>query len=132
MRRTPTPEQQAQAAERRAKLRALAHQIGAMSDEERATVAARIGVVTIEGRRLSLHNQLMIAMQAPTASVVGGFKQWRKAGRAVVKGEHGIGIWIPRFGEGEDGTAAPAPECFLFGFVFDISQTAPAGAEVEA
>lgn len=55
MKRTLTPEQIAKRDERRGRMRALASQISKMSDAERAEIAARYSVVTIEGRTLSLH-----------------------------------------------------------------------------
>jgi antirestriction protein ArdC len=102
-----------------------------MPEGERAALAAKVvGVVTVEGHALSLHNVLLIAMQCPTATIVGGFRQWIKAGRAVRKGEHGISIWVPvkPKGETEQG-AAPAADPkggdtrFIAGYVFDVSQT---------
>lgn len=43
----------------------------------------------------SLGNQLLIAMQHPTASAVAGFRAWRKLGYCVRKGQKGIRIWAP-------------------------------------
>lgn len=111
-------------------MRALAQRIGAMPEEQRAALAARAGIRTIEGHALSVFNCCMVLSQMP-ASVVGGFQQWRKAGRCVRKGEHGAAIWVPvpvgkaREGaesgdaEGEGGTR------FVLGTVFDIAQTDP-------
>jgi hypothetical protein len=46
-----------------------------MSDEQRAAIAARMPITTIEGRALSMRNHVMCFMQNPTAiTVVGGFK----------------------------------------------------------
>ena len=45
--------------------------------------------------RYSLTNQLLIAVQHPTATSVGSFKRWREGGYKVMKGEHGIRIWAP-------------------------------------
>jgi len=76
-----------------------------------------------------------VAMQCPSASVVGGFRQWIAQGRCVIKGQHGIGIWIPTKKKGTEAefpktiteAVAQAPERhgFIFGTVFDIGQTAP-------
>ena len=39
----------------------------------------------------SFQNCMLIAMQRPDATHVAGFHAWRKLGRFVRKGEHGIG-----------------------------------------
>lgn len=46
-------------------------------------------------RAYSLNNQLLIAMQCPTASRVAGYKTWQKLGRQVLKGEKSIRIFAP-------------------------------------
>jgi N-terminal domain of anti-restriction factor ArdC len=43
----------------------------------------------------SLGNQLLIAMQRPSASRVAGFKAWLKLGYCVSRGETAIRIWAP-------------------------------------
>jgi N-terminal domain of anti-restriction factor ArdC len=43
----------------------------------------------------SLGNQLLIAMQRPTARRVAGFKAWLKLGYCVSRGETAIRIWAP-------------------------------------
>jgi antirestriction protein ArdC len=43
----------------------------------------------------SLHNQLLIAFQAPGATRVAGFRRWLSLGYAVRKGERGLSIWAP-------------------------------------
>ena len=129
MRRALTAEQLEASAARKARLREICHKITAMSEGERAAFAGRISPITVEGRRLSLHNACMVAFQNPAATVLGGFQQWRREGRQVRKGEHGIGIWIPRFKAGADGEESGSPEGFIFGTVFDVSQTDPATVE---
>jgi antirestriction protein ArdC len=82
----------------------------------------------------------MIAMQNPRASVVGGFRQWLKAGRAVRKGEAGACIWIPLHSangqaetpaaEGQDGEPMDGSKTgFGLATVFDVTQTDEKGAE---
>jgi hypothetical protein len=106
------------------------------SAAEREDIAARIGaVVTVEGRPLSRCNQALVAFQsgALTAmpTVVGGFRQWLRAGRCVEKGQHGLAIWYPRGGkkaavEGEGADEEPGKggsRSFGVGVVFDITQT---------
>jgi hypothetical protein len=122
MKRQITEAQRVASEERRARLRQIAKSIAEMPEAERAALAARISPVTVEGRTLSLHNACMVAMQSPSATVLGGFQQWKQAGRQVRKGEHGIGIWIPRF-EGKAAEDAGELAGFIFGTVFDVSQT---------
>jgi antirestriction protein ArdC len=43
----------------------------------------------------SFGNQLLIAMQHPTATRVAGFRRWLELGYCVRAGEHGIRIWAP-------------------------------------
>lgn len=123
MKKSATPEQQAQAAERRAKFRKLAHDIGAMPADKRAELARSLPVVaTVEGRTLSATNTMLVVMQCQSATIVGGFRQWLKAGRVVRKGEHGISIWIPS-GTKAENDAQPDDVHFLMGTVFNVSQT---------
>jgi hypothetical protein len=129
MKRQLTADQIQARDERRARARAIAKAVSAMPELERITLANKLGVHTVEGRELSLHNQCMIALQCPTASVVGGFRQWLTAGRAVCKGQHGIAIWVP-IGRGKPEEQAQVPvdgtgekPGFILGTVFDIGQT---------
>ena len=129
--RTITPEQKAATDARREKFRELVRQLAKLTDAEREAFMARCpAILTAEGRTLSGHNTLLAAMQRPGVTVVGGFRQWMKHGRAVRKGQHGIMIWIPRLPalQREEAPAAgEGPETaevrFLMGTVFDISQT---------
>jgi hypothetical protein len=101
---------------------------------------ARVGaIVTCEGHALSVHNSCLVLAQLPTASVVGGFRQWKEHGRSVRKGERGLMIWVPTSCKAD--AEQPAPEAqppaegqteggarrsgFVMGTVFDISQTEP-------
>ena len=134
MKRQATPEQKEQAAERRAAFRDLCTKVAAMTDSERAVLSSRILVTTVEGRPLSMGNNVLIAFQLGNATLVGGFRQWKAMGRAVKKGEHGLMIWCPTGQRGErtetapDGaaetvTTGPEKPGFILGYVFDISQT---------
>ena len=113
---------------RRARFSTLATQIGAMTDDQRATLAASITPTTVEGRPLSVHNACLLAIQCPTVTLVGGFQQWLKAGRAVRKGEHGLMIWAP-CRQAEDPNRQPGEtssadrQRFITVTVFDVSQT---------
>lgn len=124
--------------ERRAKFRGLCKQIANMGETERLILAAKMpGVVTCEGHALSLHNCCLLALQCPSATIVGGFKQWQRQGRAVTKGEHGHMIWVPtgapKLGErsepaalvepGANGSSEPSEHHFIMATIFDVSQT---------
>ena len=130
-RRTPTADQKQAAEERRARMRELAGIVSKMTEAERQEIANRAGgVVTIEGRRLSLFNTVFILQQVGSASVVGGFQQWRNAGRVVRKGEKAIAMWVP-IEKTTAPSAAPGGEedeedrkkRFRLVSVFDIAQT---------
>ena len=58
--------------------------------------------------------------------MVGGFRQWIKAGRAVRKGEHGMSILVPCMpgkDRADDDAAQNDSVRFIGGTVFDVSQT---------
>lgn len=129
MKRQPTPEQQQAAKERRERFSQLAKQIADMTEERRAELASKIFIATIEGHTLSMHNQLLVALQNPNATLVGGFHQWHAHGRTVRKGEHGLCIWIPKDKKKEQSSevsqASDEHPNFFMGTVFDVSQTDP-------
>lgn len=96
-------------------------------------ILERVGaVVTCEGRALSATNTMLCLMQLPGVSMVGGFKQWIRQGRAVMKGQHGVSIWIPCAGRKSEDGEAEGEMYFTSGTVFDISQTAAIELEVAA
>jgi len=107
------------------KIKAFQSQVKAMTDEQReAMVTKYCAIITVDAHALSLKNTCLVLFQNPKATVVGGFKQWLKAGRCVNKGEHALNICFPcatkkenEEGEEEEGMY------FRFGNVFDISQT---------
>jgi hypothetical protein len=123
MKKHATESQKQAARERREKLAAMAKQIAAMPPEDRAKLAAQ-GVATIEGHALSLKNAMLLIMQRAQVSVVGGFRQWKQAGRIVRKGEKALALWIPvsRKETDESGEETVNPG-FRIANVFDISQT---------
>ena len=136
MRKQPTAEQREKARERRQKMRSLAAEISKMSLGERMELAKRVPVVTIEGRTLSPFNCCFVVHQNSSATVVGGFRQWKAAGRCVRKGEHGMALWIPT-GTGksdQDDAQSIASDSegvrFVLGTVFDVSQTQESNAAV--
>ena len=141
--------------------KALADFIGKLTPEDRAKILKAVGaVITIEEHPLSEVNTILCFYQRGGTideagkkridlSVVGGFSQWKKAGRRVKKGEKGMAIWFPRTkkagsNEGEAETALAIPSeildengetktrtLFSIGTVFDISQTEPIAAAEE-
>ena len=135
MRRQATPEQKEKAQARREQFRSLCAKVADLDDGARQALAARMLATTVEGRTLSFGNQLLIALQRADVTLVGGFHQWKKAGRAVKKGESGLMIWCPTDRRGEREQIAPdgASEKvitnvdekpgFILGYVFDVSQT---------
>lgn len=141
MKREPTAEQKTKAAERKARFRTLVKQVAAMNDQERAQLTNRVGaVLTCQGHALSLTNTMLLILQCPGVSMVGGFRQWLKQSRCVKKGEHGSMIWIPigsKAKEGADGQSEPTTDevdraHFIIGTVFDIGQTTEIQKEVAA
>lgn len=135
MKRNLTSEQLAARDSRRAQFRNLCKQIAAMTPEARLAFAAKFpGIVTVDEHGLSPYNTCLVLMQSGgRATVVGGFRQWIKAGRAVTKGQHGFGIWVP-IGQKASNDDTPASEDgaegegenrpgFIMGTVFDVSQT---------
>ena len=132
----PTEAQKQAATEKRAKFRALCKQVAGMTDTERAALAERMpALVTCEGHALSAHNQILIAFQGgESCTILGGFHQWRKAGRCVKKGEHGFMIWVPSGlpKSEEAGNVEGADLHFLTAHLFDISQTEEVAETVAA
>jgi hypothetical protein len=123
---TPTTAQKAKAQKRREEFAALTRTIKTMSADEIQALADEFSIVTIEDHPLSPTNTVLLTYQRKDVTVVGGFQQWKKHGRTVIKGEHGLAIWIPSI---KDEKNDPAKEeekkelFFLMGTVFDVSQT---------
>jgi len=141
MRKQPTDAQKQAAKERRERFRGIVQKLAKMSEAERRTLAASLPVIaTVEGRVLSVHNQCLIACQRASATIVGGFRQWKQQGRSVKKGEHGLMIWCPIM-PGQSAGDTPQPSelegktderpRFIVGTVFDVSQTCELGAMEE-
>lgn len=113
---------------RRAAMRELAARVAAMDEGERVAMVSRLapgGVCSIEGRAYSVRNALMLLFQREGVSVVGGFRQWLAAGRAVRKGERGLGVWAPAGGGDAEDEAGEGDSRrrFVLVTVFDIGQT---------
>jgi hypothetical protein len=130
MRKTLTAEQIAKRDARREHFKRLWKQVPDMPENERLILSAKLGIVTCEGRELSVKNQCLLAFQCASVTVVGGFRQWLDKGRCVQKGQHGLMIWVPighkTTEQLPDGNAIEHLEKsgFIVGTVFDISQTA--------
>jgi antirestriction protein ArdC len=76
----------------------------------------------------SWNNQLLIALQRPSATRVAGFHSWKKLGRNVKKGEKGIGILAPclyrrTIEEHNETITVKRLSGFRTVFVFDVDQT---------
>ena len=130
MRKQPTLEQKAAAAEKRAKLQEMSREIAALTDAQRAEIVANIGAVPVcTGNLLSVHNSCLLLAQRHDVSLVGGFNQWREVGRQVSKGSRALYIIVPSSMDETDENAKPR---FVTGCVFDITQTEPIAAEATA
>jgi antirestriction protein ArdC len=72
-------------------------------------------------------NIILISLQRTDASRVAGYQTWRRLGRQVKKGEHGIAIMAPivrrRKKEQDDDETAEEVFAFKTAYVFDVSQT---------
>jgi len=132
--RAPTPEQKAAAAERRQRIAAIARKFASLPEAERIRLTSGRLLTTVEGHELSPCNTFLLIHQRDNVSLVGGFDQWKKAGRKVAKGERALAIRIPcqRRTEAPEGVTAETGDdpgnpgvYFALGNVFDISQTVP-------
>lgn len=119
--------------ERKQRIQEVQKKLFALSEAERQELAAKLGIVTIEGRRLSGYNMMFLWFQNPDCTIVGGYQQWKRAGRQVKKGEYGMSIYIPIGKKDDDGNITGDEDIrFWFATVFDISQTEKVEEEVEA
>lgn len=116
--------------ERKKRLEELRRQLSNLTPEAKQELTSRGIITTIEGHAMSLHNTIILYLQAngTTPTVVGGYNQWKAAGRQVMKGQHGFMIWFPVGPKNQDTGDIINPERFYTGTVFDISQTELAGA----
>ena len=76
--------------------------------------------------RYSFHNQMLIALQRPNATLVAGFNAWKEMGRFVKQGEHGIRILAPMLVKVKPEDPDSEEERivrFKSVAVFDVSQT---------
>jgi len=112
---------------KKAKMKQLGEQFAKMTEAERVELSNQLGTLrTIEGRPLSFKNSALLYFQRKGVSIVGGFQQWKKAGRIVKKGEKALAIFCPATKKTKEGETPDDSSLFFFtGNVFDISQTEP-------
>lgn len=123
MKKKLTPVMKAKREKRRAEFQAVIKKVAGMTVEQRQELIGKIGVIpTVVGAALSPFNSCLVMYQNRDVSMVGGFRQWKAAGRNIKKGEHGLGIWIPTSKSKEDNPEETETRFFM-GTVFDISQT---------
>lgn len=115
--------------EKKEKIIRIRKTLSELSEEQRQAIADKYGIVTVEGHLLTPHNQCFLVAQSEiNFTVVGGFQQWRKAGRSVRKGEHGFLIFVPSKQKETENPVDNFLESdedikFYTATVFDISQT---------
>lgn len=98
----------------------FAAKVAAMPDADRAALAMKMPVTTIEGHPLSLRNNILCVLQSPDPiTIVGGFRQWLAAGRCVRKGEKALYILYPCSKKDD----SDARIFFREAAIFDVSQT---------
>jgi len=113
--------------EKKEKIIRIRKTLSEMSEEQRQAIADKYGIVTVEGHLLTPHNQCFLVAQSEiNFTVVGGFQQWKKSGRIVRKGEHGVLILVPsktNSDENPEIVSDGEDVRFFSATVFDISQT---------
>ncbi|OGU80834.1 MAG: hypothetical protein A2499_04845 [Stygiobacter sp. RIFOXYC12_FULL_38_8] len=115
--------------EKKEKIIRIRKTLSEMTEKQRQAIADKFGIVTVEGHSLTAHNQCFLVAQSElNFSIVGGYKQWQKAGRSVRKGEHGFYIFVPSKTKEESENSAEVSAddetpFFFTAVVFDISQT---------
>lgn len=79
---------------------------------------------TARFHRYSVHNQILIFLQCPNATFVGGYRKWQDMGYQVAKGQKGIRILAPRPYQVTDKETQETKERLGFASVsvFDVSQ----------
>jgi hypothetical protein len=104
----------------------FAKRVAALTEDQRAALAASMPIINIEKHALSIRNNCLIALQTSApVTVVAGFRQWLAAGRCVRKGESALWILAPmtRKAKAEDQTDDDTVTFFREVPVFDIGQT---------
>jgi hypothetical protein len=111
-------------------MRELAKTIGRMTEEEQRKLSNECFITTCEGHPLSLFNNAFLSSQSngTPLTIVGGYKQWERQGRRVIKGNHTVGyIYVPVKVKVKDNEETEERERKQLKFrlvpVFDVSQT---------
>ena len=114
-----------QQTDRKTRLSELRRKRAGLTPEERQVFTDRGIIATVEGRKLSLHNTYMVYIQCNgiIPSVVGGYKQWKAAGRQVMKGQHGFTILFPVGDKDRETGDIIHADRYFAATIFDISQT---------
>lgn len=106
-----------------------------LSEDELTQLAEERPVFNPDGHPLTPKNISFLQFQNTqniTFTVVAGYKQWKKYGRQVMKGQRGYWIFIPAMSKSiVNGQAVEELERFLMAKVFDVTQTCEAGKEEE-
>ena len=111
---------------KKSRIQTIRKTLSDMTEEQRTQLIEKFGIVTtIEGHPLTAHNTCFLYAQTEKpVTIIGGFQQWRKAGRVVKKGEHSLLIFVPSQKSNEGKEAAGDDDVFFFtANVFDITQT---------
>lgn len=116
--------------ERKKKFSELAKALAELTEDQKIDLIMKHNIVNVDGHALSGTNTILLIMQqnGTIPTVVGGYRQWQKAGRQVQKGEHGMMLWYPSSKKKEDDEGEEETQFFV-GTVFDISQTQEIEAE---
>jgi len=110
---------------KKSRIQTIRKTLSEMTEEQRTQLIEKFGIVTtIEGHPLTAHNTCFLYAQTEKpVTIIGGFQQWRKAGRIVKKGEHSLLIFVPSQ-KGKEEQSADENDVFFFtANVFDITQT---------
>jgi hypothetical protein len=109
--------------ERKEKLSMIRQKMANLTEEQKNKLLENGMIATVEGRVLSSHNTILLAVQGIKDTVVAGYQQWKKAGRQVKQGEHGAVIWIPAGPRDKETGNLIEAENFFCATVFGQSQT---------
>jgi len=125
--KTLTNEQKAEYREKKKeRINQIRKTLASMSEDDRKKIIEDNGIVTtIEGHPLTPHNTCFLYAQTEKSiTVVGGFQQWKKAGRTVKKGEKSLLIFVPSQKSNDEKDSSADEDVFFFtANVFDITQT---------
>jgi hypothetical protein len=77
------------------KVKKVRELLSSLTEAQRDELLSNARITTIEGHLLSTNNIVALLVQGCKDPVVGGFRQWIRAGRCVRKGSVGFIIWIP-------------------------------------